>query len=91
MRAARERPESPILALTPLLETARMLSMVWGAHSVLTQELQTFAQMVHVACETAYTEQFAKIDDKIIITAGVPFGNPGATNILRVAVVTTQN
>ncbi len=91
LKAARERPESPILALTPRLSTARMLPMVWGAHSVLTQELQTFAQMVDVACETAYTEQFAKIDDNIIITAGVPFGSSGATNILRVAVVTTQN
>lgn len=85
MRAARERPVVPILGLTPRLDTARRSSLIWGVHSVQTQDCHTFREMVTKALHAAKTEGFAKPGDPIVITAGVPFGTPGATNILRIA------
>lgn len=85
LRAARERPESSIIALTPNLDTARFLPLVWGAHAVLTEEVHSFSEMVETACRAAVAEKFAAPNDQIIVTAGVPFGASGGTNILRVA------
>ena len=85
LRLARERPTVPILGLTPRKETARRLTLVWGIHSVLTKDCQTFREMVTDAVKVARDEEFGKIGDSLIITAGVPFGTPGKTNILRIA------
>ena len=84
-RAARERPNVPILGLTPNPVTARLLAMVWGVHPVLTRELHSFAEMVNDAIRVASKEGFAGPGERLVITAGVPFGTPGATNILRIA------
>ena len=84
-RAARERPNVPILGLTPNPATARLLAMVWGVHPVLTRELHSFAEMVNDAIRVASEEGFASPGERLVITAGVPFGTPGATNILRIA------
>ncbi|NQV46490.1 MAG: pyruvate kinase [Rhodospirillaceae bacterium] len=85
MRAARERPNVPILGLTPNPSTARKLALAWGVHSVLTPDLTSFTEMVNIALEVAKMEEFAVKGDAIVVTAGVPFGTPGATNILRIA------
>ena len=85
LRAARERPVVPILALTSELKTARRLSLVWGAHCVYTSDVRNFQEMVAKACRIAHEEGFAKPGDKLVITAGVPFGTPGSTNVLRIA------
>lgn len=85
LRCARERPMVPVLGLTPRSDTARKLSMAWGVHSVQTEDLKTFRDMVVTAIRVAKSEGFADIGDPLVITAGVPFGTPGATNILRIA------
>ncbi|MDP6785757.1 MAG: pyruvate kinase [Rhodospirillales bacterium] len=85
LRAARERPPVPILGLTPRGDTARRLSLVWGVHSVETVDLKDFREMVSKATDIAVREDFAVTGDRLVITAGVPFGTPGATNILRIA------
>ena len=85
LRVARERPEVPILALTASLSTARALSLAWGAHCVLSADLKRFSEMVEKACRVALKQDMAKLGDRLVITAGVPFGTPGSTNILRVA------
>ena len=85
LRAARERPTVPILGLTPRLKTARRLALAWGVHCVLTAEAERFAEMVDMAVEIALRDGFAKPDDRLVIVAGIPFGTPGATNVLRVA------
>ena len=85
MLAARERPRVPIIALTPNLSTARRLMLVWGLHCVLTSEVERFKLAVVSAARAARAEGFATEDDKIIVTAGVPFNVSGSTNILRVA------
>ena len=87
LRAARERPEVSILALSPIVETARRLSIVWGLHCVVTSDATDLDDMVNRACRIVCSEGFGKPGDRIIITAGVPVGTPGATNMLRIAYI----
>lgn len=85
LRAARERPTVPILCLTPVLETARQLAATWGVHAVVTKDATNLDDMVSIACNSAKDEGFAAPGDRLVITAGVPFGTPGSTNLLRIA------
>jgi pyruvate kinase len=86
MRAARERPAAPILSLTPMIETARRLTTVWGIHSVVVEnEITDEGSMTELACDAALLGYFGKSGDNIIIIAGIPFGASGTTNLLRVA------
>lgn len=87
LRAARERPEVPIVSLTSDLQVARQLSVVWGAHCSVTSEVRSFGEMVNVAMDKAREQGFARDGERVVITAGVPFGRSGTTNILRVAVL----
>ena len=87
LRAARERPVPPILSMTPSLATARKLALVCGVHSVKTEDVSGVAEMVERACKCAQEEGFAQPGDTIVISAGMPFGTPGATNLLRIAQV----
>ena len=85
LRAARERPQVPIVALSPILDTARRLSLVWGTHCVVTEDARDLDDMVNRACRIAFEEEYGKPGDRIIITAGVPLRTPGSTNMLRIA------
>ncbi len=85
LRAARERPPVPILVLTSRLETARHLAVAWGAHCVYTSDVKTYQEMVDKARRIALDEGFGDPGDRVVITAGVPFGTPGATNVLHIA------
>ncbi len=82
---ARERPRVPIIAMTPLVGTARRLALSWGTNCVLTETLDRFKMAVVAAARAARSEGFAGPQDQIVVTAGVPFNVPGSTNILRVA------
>jgi len=85
-RAARQRPDTPILMLTAVEATARRLAILWGVHCVhIGGDIANFAEMVQIATSMARKEAFASPSQKLVITAGVPFGTAGATNILRVA------
>ena len=90
MRTARERPDVPILGLTSRIETARRLCLVWGVHAVQTADVRTFSSMVDKATRIAAQEKFARHGQRIVVTAGVPFGTPGGTNVLRIATVDTH-
>lgn len=87
LRAARERPALPIIALSPVIATARRLSLVWGCHCVVAPDANDLDDMVDRACRIAHREEFCRPGDRIIITAGVPLRTPGATNMLRIAYV----
>ena len=87
LRAARERPDVPILGISPNLNTARSLALVWGVHCIHTKDARSFKDMVLKAGRLAKKESFAKKGDRVVITAGVPFGQSGATNVLRIASV----
>ncbi len=90
LRAARERPSAPILSITPKIATARRLALVWGVHSTVGSDVHNVDDMVSAACRTALKEAFAKPGDQVAITAGMPFGQPGTTNLLRIAEVWPQ-
>ena len=85
LRAARERPEVPILCLTSRLETARRLVLAYATHTVHTADIASVSEMVQKACQAAYLDGFAEPGQRLVITAGVPFGTPGSTNLLRIA------
>jgi pyruvate kinase len=87
LRAARERARAPIIALTPSIETARRLCLVWGLHCLTADEVHNLDEMVDHAVDFAQREGFAGKGDRVVITGGVPLGVTGTTNMLRVAVV----
>jgi len=91
LRVSRERPKSPIVALSPNVATGRRLSLVWGVHCVVTEDAHDQDDMVSRACRIAFKEGFAKAGERVIIVAGLPLGTPGATNMLRLAFVGQDN
>ncbi|HYZ24377.1 MAG TPA: pyruvate kinase [Rhodopila sp.] len=87
LRVARERPAAPVIGLTPNVETARRLAVVWGVDGVVTPDVHSMTEAVNRAGRIALTEGFANHGDEIVVAAGVPFGQAGTTNALRVASV----
>ena len=86
-RIARKRPSVAILAVTPDLAVSRRLCLLWGAHSVLSDDVGSYEEMVNRAKATTLDEDFAQKGQRIVIVAGVPFGRAGTTNNLRVALL----
>ncbi len=82
---ARERPHVPIIAMASKLGTARRLALTWGLHCLQTAEVDRFKTAVLNSARASISEGFAGLDDYLVVTAGVPFGKSGTTNILRVA------
>ncbi|NLH83459.1 MAG: pyruvate kinase [Phyllobacteriaceae bacterium] len=87
LRAARERPFSPVVALTASPAMARRLALVWGLHCVVAEDARDVDDMVDRACRIAYGEGWARPGQRVIVVGGVPFGTPGSTNMLRIAFV----
>ena len=85
LRAARERPGVPILVLTPSENVARRLCLVWGLNTLITKDITEFEEMIAKAKRMALRAELAIAGDRIVVTAGVPFGTPGATNVLHIA------
>ncbi|WP_137817350.1 MULTISPECIES: pyruvate kinase [unclassified Pseudomonas] len=84
LRASRERPKAPILSLTPNIHTARRLTVAWGIYSVVNERLHQVEEVTSTALEIAQAQNMAQRGDTVVITAGVPFGQPGTTNTLRI-------
>ena len=89
-RVARERPSVPILVLTPKLDTARRLGLLWGTHAVHTRDVESFEEMVAKARRMALRHGVAKAGEQVIVMAGVPFRTPGSTNVLHVVRITGE-
>ena len=90
-RAARVRPRSPLLVLTPSKSTARRLTLAWGLNCVFTKDAMDFQDMIDKACTVSFKYGFTKLNDRIVIMAGMPFGTPGKTNVLRIARVSERH
>ena len=90
LRVARERPKSPIVAISPKLSTCRRVALTWGVHSILAEDARDLDDMVDRACRLAFKDGFTRTGQRVIIVAGVPLGTPGATNMLRIAFVGDQ-
>ena len=87
LRVARERPDAPIIGLTPHLTTARRLAVVWGVHAVVSADAHSMGEATNRATRVAHSEGFAQHGEEIVVAAGVPFGHSGTTNSLRVATI----
>ncbi len=85
LRTARQRPEVPILCLTQNIATARKLTLSYGVNPVHITNVNSFAETVEAATKLAAEKGLAKSGERIVLTAGVPFGTPGSTNVLRIA------
>ena len=88
LRVARERPGLPVMGLTPIAATAHRMAVVWGLHSVvLEKDPESVTDMVGKACRVAFDEGFVKAGEGILVTGGVPLGQSGTTNMIRIAFV----
>ena len=85
MRMAKERAPVLVIGLSPNLKTARKIQLAWGVYSSHSEDAQNATDMVNIACTTIKNKKLAQPGDTIVITAGVPFGNAGSTNLLRIA------
>ena len=90
LRMARERAPVRVVGISPNIKTARKLQIAWGVHSCLGEDAHNTREMVANACSIVKKADLATTNDSIVITAGVPFGNAGATNLLRIAKITTD-
>ena len=85
-RMARERAPVQIVGLSPNINTTRKMQLYWGVNSCHTQEdAQNAQDMVNIACSIAKNKKLVKPGDNVVISAGVPFGSAGTTNLLRLA------
>jgi len=85
LRTARQRPAVPILCLTQNNEVAHRLSLSYGVHAVHVTDVTDTGGAVRRAAKLVVERGIAVKGDRMVLTAGVPFGTPGSTNILRVA------
>jgi pyruvate kinase len=87
LRVARARPEAPIIGLVTEADVARRLAVVWGVHAVVVPAVHGMSEAVQRATGVARAEGFATHGESIVVTAGLPFGQAGTTNSLRVAIL----
>ena len=91
LRLSRERPNATVIALTPRRETARRLALAWGTHPIVTKDASDVDDMSFRAAKFAVRERFAAVGDRVIVVAGLPFGTPGATNLVRLTFITREH
>lgn len=87
LRASRERPPVPILALTPSEMVARGLALAWGVHPIKVDRFTDFDRMLDQATQAAVDKGFAGPGDRLVVTAGLPLETPGTTNALHIVEV----
>jgi pyruvate kinase len=90
LRAARERPDSPIISLSSSRKVARRMGMVWGLDNVLVDKYDEHTptnDLIDQAGNIAKLHGYAKAGDYVTVTAGLPLGTPGSTNLLRIITV----
>ncbi|MBP2070517.1 MAG: pyruvate kinase [Thermoanaerobacterium sp.] len=81
------RPSAPIIAVTPNKDVARRLSIVWGVHPLISQEVNSTDEMIEVSVNTALNEGLIRNGDIVVISAGIPVATTGTTNMLKVHIV----
>ena len=81
------RPPVPVIAVTPNPSVLRRLLLTWGVAPILGRKTETTDEMIYEAITTSLTQGLIGNGDLVVITAGVPVGVPGTTNLLKVHVV----
>ncbi|MHB8626175.1 MAG: pyruvate kinase [Aggregatilineales bacterium] len=84
---ARQRPNRPILCVTPDPVTQRRMALVWGVYPVVVPEFSTMDEMLRIVVQAAHDKGLVKLDDLVVVIAGVPFGTGGGTNFLKIHLV----
>jgi len=84
-RMSKERAPVQIIGISPNIDTARKLQIMWGVNSCYNDDANNTKEMVSIACTVVKNNNIAEPGDSVVITAGVPFGNAGTTNLLRIA------
>src|SRR5262249_1885518 len=83
-RVARERPRCGVIGLTPVVATARRLTLAWGTRAKVTDDIHSVEEMVDKADAAVRALGIAGAGDRVAIIAGIPFGRAGKTNTIRV-------
>ncbi len=83
-RVSKYRPRTQILALTPSSSTCRRLVLYWGVNAIQVRQPETVDDLFMAGCDVVKQERFGKTGDLIVITAGIPIGIAGTTNLLKV-------
>lgn len=81
------RPQSPIIAATTSERVMRKLALVWGVYPVLSAKSQSTDEIIDVSIHSAMLKGYVKEGDLIVITAGIPVGVSGSTNLIKVHTV----
>jgi len=87
IKVSRVRPSQTILTITPVIETARKLSLAWGVLCFLQKDASDLEHMIQLTKEIAKKSGLVALGDKIVITAGLPLKVQGTTNLIRVITV----
>ncbi|MCX7545048.1 pyruvate kinase [Marinicella gelatinilytica] len=88
LRVARNRMVTPVIAVSPHLKSCRQLTLSWGIYPVLNDQAKSADSMVKVANTVINESNMAQLGNTYVITAGVPFGQSGTTNLIRVETLT---
>ncbi len=83
-RVARERPQTPILCVTPNESTYRRMALVWGVVPLVVPQFSTIDEMISTIVRAAMKAGLVSRGDLLVIIAGVPFGIGGQTNLLKI-------
>ena len=84
LRVSRNRPNAPILAITPTQRAYRYLTVAWGVVPYLSEDIGSSDEMVQRSTVAIHDTQLVEPGGRFVITAGVPFGMRGSTNLIRV-------
>lgn len=87
LRTAKYRPGVSILSLTPKVTTARHMALVWGVTSVLVPDLTSFEDIAEQARQAALRSGLVQKGQPMVVTAGIPFGRSGETNLLYIITI----
>jgi pyruvate kinase len=84
---AKYRPGVPIIAVTGSVNTAQMLTLVWGVTPIVTTRVTTTDEILELSVDEALNYGHVDHGDVVVITAGVPVGEAGTTNLMKIHVI----
>ncbi|MFL2815743.1 MAG: pyruvate kinase [Alphaproteobacteria bacterium] len=84
IKVSRVRPKQMILTVTPIIETARKLTLVWGVKCIVQKDANNLEEMIKMTKAYSKKEKIIKKGEKMVITAGLPLKKLGTTNLIRV-------
>ena len=82
---SKERAPVQIVGISPNIKTSRVLQIAWGVNSCHGLDENDNKEMVSIACTIVKNKKIANPGESVVITAGIPFGSAGSTNLLRIA------